>query len=221
VEALVMGPSLEFWRGRRVLVTGHTGFKGSWLCRVLHALGAEVTGLSLDPLPGPNGFEAMRVAEVLAADHRADIGDAAALTALVRGARPEVLIHMAAQALVGHGYREPAATFAANAMGTVNLMEAMRKLDGLRAALIVTSDKVYRNDGTGVPSPRATRSAARIPTAPPRRPPRSPSISYRHSFAAELPPVATARAGNVIGGGDWAEFRIIPDWCGRRWRGRR
>jgi CDP-glucose 4,6-dehydratase len=206
-----MGPSREFWRGRRVLVTGHTGFKGSWLCRTLHALGAEVTGLSLDPLPGPNGFEVMRAAEVLTADHRADMRDAGAVAALVRGARPEILIHMAAQAFVSRGYREPALTFATNAMGTVNLLEAVRRLDGLQAALIVTSDKVYRNDSAGRAFAEGDALGGEDPYSASKAAAEIAVTSYRHSFAAELPPVATARAGNVIGGGDWAEFRIIPD----------
>ena len=110
----VVNPAAGFWRGRRVLVTGHTGFKGAWLALLLHRLGAEVTGIALLPEPGPNAFDLLRVAPLLAADHRADIRDGAALAALVRAVRPEVVLHLAAQAFVGRGYAEPAATFATN-----------------------------------------------------------------------------------------------------------
>ena len=139
----------DFWRGRRVLVTGHTGFKGSWLCRALHGLGATVTGIALDPRPGPSAFAALDVASVLEADHRADIRDGAAVARLLRAARPEVVLHLAAQAFVGDGYRDPAGTFATNLGGTVAVLDAMRGLPGLRGAVIVTSDKVYANDGAG------------------------------------------------------------------------
>ena len=205
------GPDAGFWRGRRVVLTGHTGFKGAWACRMLALLGAEVTGIALDPEPGPCAFAAMRVTEVLAGDHRADIRDAARLSAILRGARPQVVLHMAAQALVGRGHRDPAGTFATNCAGTINLLEALRGLPGVAAALIVTSDKVYRNEGLGrafveddalggADPYSASKAAAEIAVA-----------SWRASFPAELPPLATARAGNVIGGGDFAEARIIPD----------
>lgn len=210
VEGLVSGLDPGFWRGRRVLVTGHTGFKGGWLCRALWLMGADVTGLALDPEGELSPFATLRVAEMLATDLRVDIRDAASVRAAVRGARPEVVLHLAAQALVGRGYRDPAATFAANVTGTVNVIEAIRTLEDARAALIVTSDKVYRNDGAGrafVESDplggadpySASKAAAEIAVA-----------SYRASFD-DLPPLATARAGNVIGGGDFGEDRLIPD----------
>lgn len=204
-------PDPGFWRGRRVLVTGHTGFKGSWLCRVLHRMGAEVTGLALDPEPGPTGFAALGIAPLLAADHRADLRDAARLAALVRAARPEIVLHLAAQAFVGRSYRAPAETFGANVQGTIHLLQALRGLQGVAAAVVVTSDKVYRNDNSGrafveddplggADPYSASKAAAEIATA-----------SWRASFAGELPPIATARAGNVIGGGDFGEQRLIPD----------
>lgn len=115
-------PAAAFWRGRRVLVTGHTGFKGAWLCRMLAALGARPAGLALDPEPGPSAFAALGVASLLDADLRQDIRDAAALRAAVAALRPEVVLHLAAQPLVGRSHREPAATFAANCGGTVNLL---------------------------------------------------------------------------------------------------
>ncbi|WP_205963748.1 CDP-glucose 4,6-dehydratase [Roseicella aquatilis] len=206
-----MNPSREFWCGRRVLVTGHTGFKGAWLALLLHRLGAAVTGLALDPEPGPNAYGLLRVAPLLAAEHRADIRDAAALGALVRAARPEVVLHLAAQAFVGRGYRAPAATFAANLDGTIHLLEALRDLPGVLAAVMVTSDKVYRNDGGG----RAFREGDPLGGADPYSASKAAAeiavASWRASFAAELPPLATARAGNVIGGGDVGEQRLVPD----------
>jgi hypothetical protein len=156
-----------------VLVTGHTGFKGSWLARMLASLGAEVTGLALDPPPGPSGFAAMRVAEVLAADHRADIRDAASVAGILRDARPEVVLHLAAQAFVGRSYREPDATFATNVTGTVHLLDALRTCDGVMAALMVTSDKVYRNDGAGLPFTEGDPLGGEDPYSASRRRPRS------------------------------------------------
>ncbi|MGG5818455.1 CDP-glucose 4,6-dehydratase [Falsiroseomonas sp. HW251] len=203
-------PDPGFWRGRRVLVTGHTGFKGSWLARMLAAMGAEVTGIALDPPPGPSGFEAMRVREVLAADHRADIRDARSVQRVVDGARPEVVLHLAAQALVGASYRDPAGTFASNVDGTINVMQALRG-KGAIAAVMVTSDKVYRNEGTGRPFVEGDALGGEDPYSASKAAAEIAVASWRASFAREMPPTATARAGNVIGGGDFSEARIIPD----------
>jgi CDP-glucose 4,6-dehydratase len=211
VAGVVTQPDPGVWRGRRVLVTGHTGFKGSWLVRMLAGLGAEVTGIALDPEPGPAAFAAMRVADALARDIRLDIRDAPALHDALRAARPQIVLHLAAQALVGRSHADPAGTFASNVTGTINLLQALRGLPGVRAAVIVTSDKVYRNDGSGRRFTEddplggedpysASKAAAEIAVA-----------SWRASFGRDLPPLATARAGNVIGGGDFCEARIIPD----------
>ena len=207
----MIAPAAGFWRGRRVLVTGHTGFKGAWLCRMLAVLGAEVTGIALDPEPGPNAFAALGVADVLAADHRADIRDGATLARLVHDARPEVVLHLAAQALVGRGHGDPAGTFASNVTGTIHLLEALRGLKGVAAALIVTSDKVYRNEELGRPFVEADALGGEDPYSASKAAAEIAVASWRASFPTALPPLATARAGNVIGGGDFAATRLIPD----------
>ncbi|TDH61977.1 CDP-glucose 4,6-dehydratase [Dankookia rubra] len=204
-------PSRSFWAGKRVLVTGHTGFKGAWLALLLCRLGARVTGIALPPEPGPNAFELLRVRPLMAADHHADIRDGEALAARLRTLRPEVVLHLAAQAFVGRGYAEPAMTFAANVDGTIHLLEAMRGLPGVAAAVLVTSDKVYRNDGAG----RAFREGDALGGADPYSASKAAAeiavAAWRASFGAALPPLATARAGNVIGGGDFGAQRLIPD----------
>ena len=194
-----------------MLVTGHTGFKGSWLCRVLSSLGAEVTGIALDPPEGPSAFAAMQVATVLAADHRCDVRDAGKLAVLVRDARPEVVLHLAAQPLVALGLRDPAGTFAINAGGTVNLLQALRGLPGVASAVVVTSDKVYRNDGAGRPFTEEDALGAHEPYGASKAAAEIAVASWRAAFASEMPPIGTARAGNVIGGGDFAQMRIVPD----------
>lgn len=201
------------WRGRDVFVTGHTGFKGSWLSLLLHHLGARVHGYALSPDPTPSMFEVADVARALTSDVRADIADFMRLRESMRAATPEVLIHLAAQPLVRQSYDEPVGTFATNVIGTVNVLEAARGLSSLRAIVIVTTDKVYANHNTGERFAEdaplggddpysASKAAAELVTA-----------SYRRSFfrGVDCARVASARAGNVIGGGDWAEDRLVPD----------
>ena len=199
---------LEFYRGRRVLVTGHTGFKGAWLCRILQLLGAEVWGYAKEPPTDPALYTLARIGENMHA-FTGDIGDFDALCDTVRAARPEVIFHLAAQPIVREGYRDPRGTFAANLMGTVNVLEAARACDTLRSVLIVTTDKVYKNsekagalrenDALGGADPySASKACAELAVQ-----------SYRALLGAV--PLSTARAGNVIGGGDFAPDRILPD----------
>lgn len=206
----------EFWTGRRVLVTGHTGFKGSWLCLLLRKLGASVVGYALDPPTKPNLFEAARVADGLESV-RGDIADVAALENLVRRADPEVVVHMAAQSLVRESYREPMETYRVNVMGTVALLEALRRVGGRRAVVVVTSDKCYENLERGHGYREDDRLGGRDPYSNSKACAELAAQSYRDSFfpvadvARHGVAVATARAGNVIGGGDFAKDRLVPD----------
>ena len=208
-----MTPSADaaFWRGRRVLVTGHTGFKGSWLTLWLHRLGAVVSGVSLPPLTKPNLFVEADVASVCE-NHTCDIRDAAALAAVIRAARPEIVLHLAAQPLVRVSYREPRETFAANVMGTVNVLDALRGLDGVRVAVMATTDKVYRSQQPPRPHREDDAMGGSDPYSASKAACEMAIAAYREGFlVAQGVAVASARAGNVIGGGDWSEDRIIPD----------
>ena len=201
-----------FWCGKRVLLTGHTGFKGAWLTLWLLRLGANIRGISLPDWPSdPNMFALLGLKD--RCDHQAcDIRHRDRLTPLIRDYKPEIIIHMAAQALVRRSYREPIATFETNAIGTANVLDAARDLPGLLAIVVVTTDKCYENsewvypyretDPLGGHDPySASKAAAEIVTSCYRR-------SFFHTGETSL---ASARAGNVIGGGDWSEDRLIVD----------
>jgi CDP-glucose 4,6-dehydratase len=204
-------PNTSFWRNRRVLLTGHTGFKGAWMALWLHRLGATVTGIALPPAATPNLFTLAKI-DLLTGSYFCDIRDTKKLAEAVASADPEIVFHLAAQALVRTSYREPLSTFSVNTQGTANILETLRSLDGVRAVIAVTTDKVYRdvarsdphreNGSLGGHDPySASKAAAEIVIA-----------SYRDAFFAEKGvAVASARAGNVIGGGDWSEDRLIPD----------
>jgi len=211
MEDLEMTLDPGFWRGRRVLITGHTGFKGSWLSIWLQRLGAQVTGISLHPNTNPNLFSLAQVARGM--DHRiCDLGEATALAALVKAARPEVLFHLAAQPLVRASYREPLLTFATNIMGTAHVLDALRDQSDMRVAVMVTTDKVYRNQGNYLPYREDDPLGGHDPYSASKAASEIVIASYRDAYLkAQGLAIATARAGNVIGGGDWAEDRLIPD----------
>lgn len=196
-----------------MLLTGHTGFKGSWLALWLSRLGARVHGYALDPVGSPNLFDAARVADALAADHRADLGNAAALSAALRQAEPEVVLHLAAQSLVRKSYAEPVETWRTNVMGTVQLLEACRESGSVRAIVVVTTDKVYRNEEPGWAFVESDPLGGHDPYSASKAASELAVDSFRASFyaAATAAHIATARAGNVIGGGDWARDRLVPD----------
>jgi CDP-glucose 4,6-dehydratase len=200
-----------FWRGRRVLVTGHTGFKGSWLFLWLQRLGAEVHGLALPPERDDGAFTAMG----LPIEQPVDLRDGAATEAAVARVDPEIILHLAAQALVRRGYADPAGTFATNVQGTANLLDAARRAPSLRAVVVITSDKVYRNTDLGTPRPfeeddplggsdpySASKASVELLVG-----------AWRAAFPITLAggAVATARAGNVIGGGDTGQDRLLVD----------
>ena len=212
-ERTTEGPSLfgNAYRGKRVLVTGHTGFKGSWLAMWLVQLGADVGGFSLSVPTTPSNFELLGL-EGRLRHYSGDIRDRAALGRAIDDFRPNVIFHLAAQALVRRSYADPATTFATNAMGMVTLLECIRERPWIGTAVLITSDKAYRNDEWcwgyreidalgGYDPYGASKSCADLI-----------ATSYYHSFFKDGPTrLATTRAGNVIGGGDWAEDRIVPD----------
>lgn len=205
-------PDPAFWARRRVYLTGHTGFKGAWLALWLQQLGAHVTGYALPPSGQPNLFELAGVGRDM--EHETgDIRDSSSLAASLQHAQPEVVLHLAAQSLVRKSYREPVATYATNVMGTVHLLDAARGVQSVRAIVIVTSDKCYENrewiwgyregDPMGGHDPYSnSKGCAELVTSAMRR-------SFFQGTGAAA--VASARAGNVIGGGDWAEDRLLPD----------
>jgi CDP-glucose 4,6-dehydratase len=266
LENLVMNPG--FWKDKRVLVTGHTGFKGGWLCLWLQQLGAKVVGYSLEPPSRPSLFELAKVSEGMMSLH-GDVRDLESMTTVMQKHRPEIVIHMAAQSLVRYSYGHPVETYATNVMGTVNVLEAARRSGGVRAILIVTSDKCYENrereqgyrenDPMGGHDPySSSKGCAELVTAayrnsyfkepmdehpkknvpspfmgegqdggelhrgfesshPHPNPPPSRGRGLNQGFLDEsgapqrTVAIASARAGNVIGGGDWAEDRLLPD----------
>jgi CDP-glucose 4,6-dehydratase len=208
----------DFWKGRNVFITGHTGFKGAWLCLWLTKMGAVVTGYALLPPTVPSLYELCRVDELITSV-TADVRDLSSLKIAMTAAQPEVVIHMAAQPLVRDSYQMPVETYAINVMGTVHLLEAVRHCSSVRAVVNVTTDKCYENrewvwgyrenEPMGGYDPySSSKACSELITA-----------AYRHSFftpsgphtLTSMPAVATARAGNVIGGGDWGKDRLVPD----------
>lgn len=207
---------VDFWKNKSVLITGHTGFKGAWLSLWLNSLGANVSGYATEPPTSPSLFELASVG-ICVESTIADIRDSASLERVFKSNQAEIVFHMAAQSLVRPSYNDPVETFTTNVIGTVNVLESIRKSKSVKAVVIVTSDKCYENrqwawgyrenDPLGGYDPySSSKACAELVTA-----------SYRHSFfnrkdsQASCPSIASARAGNVIGGGDWATDRLIPD----------
>lgn len=201
----------EFWHGRRVFLTGQTGFKGSWLAHWLSLDGAIVTGYSLPPPTTPSLYEDARVADSIQAVP-GDVRNLDALSSALAASRAEIVVHMAAQALVRQSYRDPVDTYSTNVMGTVHVLEAIRQTATVRVALIVTSDKCYANSG-GKPFLETDPLGGHDPYANSKACAELVTDAYRRSFfgGARSPRVASVRAGNVIGGGDWAMDRLVPD----------
>jgi CDP-glucose 4,6-dehydratase len=208
--------AVSFWNDRRVFVTGNTGFKGAWLTHWLTLVGAKVFGYALSPPTSPSLFDLVGLAERI--DHSCgDVRDLAALTSAIAAARPEIVIHMAGQSLVRLSYEQPAETYATNVMGTVNLLEAVRGMSGIRAVVCVTSDKCYENQEWdwgyreneplgGYDPYSSSKACAELVVSAYRRSYFPADRITRHGVA-----LASVRAGNVIGGGDWAKDRIVPD----------
>lgn len=201
-----------WWRGRRIFITGHTGFKGSWLCLLLNRLGAKITGYSLPAPTEPNLFALAKLGEIIETSE-CDVRDLPRLIDAVRRSEAEIVIHMAAQSLVRESYRDPVGTYSANFMGTVNLLEAVRRAgEAVRAVVVVTSDKCYENHESAGGYPETARLGGRDPYSNSKACAELATNAYRQSFFdGSTTAIATARAGNVIGGGDWATDRLIPD----------
>ena len=213
-------PLASFWRGKRVLLTGHSGFKGSWLTLWLRQLGAQIVGISLVPNTRPNLFTLAGI-EQACESHFCDIRDSRQLAELVRVSRPEIIFHLAAQPLVRASYRAPLETFGTNIMGTAHLLDALRGLDCVKVAVMITTDKVYHNTGQHRPFSEEDRLGGHDPYSASKAASEVVIDSYRDAFlAAQGVAVVAARAGNVIGGGDWSEDRLIPDAI-RAWQAKR
>lgn len=213
MEAMVMlnNPQREFWYGKRVVLTGHTGFKGSWLAVWLQQLGAEVTGISLAPDSQPSLSSLIDI-ERICANHILDIRDLPAIKQCIKAADPDIVFHLAAQPLVRLSYREPIDTFSTNVMGSVNVLEAMRDCPSLKAAVMVTTDKVYQNNEWEYPYRETDMLGGHDPYSASKAASEIVIASYRASFLSQQGvAVATVRAGNVIGGGDWSLDRLLPD----------
>lgn len=203
----------DFWRGKRVLLTGHSGFKGGWLSLWLSEMEAEVHGYSLAPLTHPNLFSAIKLEDRISSSVIGDIRDADGLSAATGRAKPDIVLHLAAQPLVRHSYVDPVETYAVNVMGTVNLFEAVRRVGTVRAMVNVTTDKCYENREWVWPYRENEAIGGFDPYSSSKACSELVTSAYRQSFFAQQGvQVATARAGNVIGGGDWAKDRLVPDF---------
>ena len=203
----------DFWRGRSVFVTGHTGFKGGWLCLWLSQLGAKIHGYALEAPTTPSFFLETQLHSRLQNSTIGDIRDLPNLTSAIRGSKPSIVIHMAAQSLVLESYKAPAETFTTNVIGTVNLLEAVRQSCSVEAVINITTDKCYENQERVEPYRETDRLGGHDPYSSSKACAEIAAIAYRKSFLAKAEVhLASVRAGNVIGGGDWATDRLVPDF---------
>jgi CDP-glucose 4,6-dehydratase len=203
----------QFWQGKKVFLTGHTGFKGGWLALWLSSMGAEVHGYALEPSTTPNLFEVANIKSCLKTHTIDDIRNLTALKSAINQTQPEIVFHLAAQALVRKSYLDPVETYSTNVMGTVNLFEAVRQSESVRAVINVTTDKCYENKEWLWPYREDEAMGGFDPYSSSKGCSELITAAYRRSFlAAAGVAVASARAGNVIGGGDWADDRLIPDF---------
>lgn len=201
----------DFWRGKRVLLTGHTGFKGSWMSLWLQSMGASLHGLALQPPTSPSLFDEAHVAEGMRS-HIGDIRDFATVQRIMNEVRPEIIIHMAAQPLVRYSYQAPVETYATNVMGTVHVLEAARQVGTVKAIVNVTTDKCYENKEWVWGYREDEPMGGHDPYSSSKGCSELVTTAYRKSFfQSEGVALASARAGNVIGGGDWALDRLVPD----------
>ena len=205
----------DFWNGKRVFVTGHTGFKGSWLCLWLNQLGAKVTGYALPPPSDPSLFDMARIAEVVDS-HIGDVTHLHSLEVALAAAQPEIVIHMAAQSLVRYSYDQPVETFSTNVLGTVHLLDALRRVPSVRSVVVVTSDKCYYNEEWVWGYREDSRLGGHDPYSASKACAELVVAAYQNSFFdvkrnPGAAAIGSARAGNVIGGGDWALDRLVPD----------
>lgn len=211
MSQLPIRPSKAFWQGKKVLVTGHTGFKGSWLSFWLLRLGAKVSGISLLPSTSPSLFQELSLEENIQS-YTVDIRDADHLKVCVDEIQPDIVLHLAAQAIVSEGYKSPLDTFSTNVMGTANLLEALRSVTSVKAAVMVTTDKVYQNKEWHYPYRESDPLGGHDPYSASKAASELIVASYRDAFLAQQDiSLATARAGNVIAGGDWSIDRLLPD----------
>lgn len=200
-----------FWAGKRVFLTGHTGFKGCWAALWLMRMGADVYGYARPPATEPSLYDLVGLGARLSGETLGDVCDKDRLEKALRAAAPDIVIHMAAQALVRLSYREPLETFSTNVIGTANLLECARGLDALGSVVIVTTDKCYENDEAGKAFVETDPLGGRDPYSASKACQEIVTAAMRHSYFEEGAGIATARAGNVVGGGDWAEDRLVPD----------
>jgi len=208
-----LGMNQSFWKGKTVFLTGHTGFKGGWMAHWLYELGASVYGFSLEPPTQPNFFTEIQLQKRLTQSTFGDIRDLAELTSALKQTKPDIIIHMAAQTLVRESYNIPVETFAANVMGTVNLLEAARQVGTAKAIVNITTDKCYENKEWLWPYRENDRLGGHDPYSASKACAEIAAAAYRNSFLADANiHLASVRAGNVIGGGDWATDRLIPDF---------